>query len=72
MTPAAPKAMSIEVVAASFSEGLNNVETEANLNWLRGIHTMLKEGGMWGAPNIGTVYQKSGDGFLLVLEENNE
>lgn len=61
--------ISLEDVAASFSVDLPEWQKAVNLNWLRGIHAVLREGGTWGSPNLGTVYTKQGDGFVAVIGE---
>ena len=58
--------LSIKDVADSFSEGLPNWQRETNLSWLKNLHAKLIEGGMWGSPNLGTIYQKRGDGWVLM------
>lgn len=58
--------LTIEQVAASFSEDLPEWQVNANLNWLRNLHGLMSDGGVWGSPNLGTVYQKQGDGWILL------
>jgi len=60
--------LSIEEVATSFSSDLPDWQAEANLKWLKGLHSMMKEGAVWGSPNLGTIYHKRGDGFVLDLD----
>ena len=63
--------LTIEEVAASFSQDIPEWQGNANLNWLRKLHALMSEGGVWGSPNLGTVYQKKGDGWIL-LEQLSE
>jgi len=35
-----------------------------NRNWLKQVHSSLKEGGFWMYPNQGLVFIKKGDGFV--------
>ena len=58
--------MSIQEVADSFSEDLPDWQKATNLKWLAGLHEMMAEGGVWGSPNLGTIYSKKGDGFVLM------
>jgi len=41
-------------------------EQTANRKFIAEVHHVLKEGGMWGWPDGGKIYQKKGDGFELV------
>ena len=59
--------MTIEATAEAFSEGIPEWQKQANLDWLRGIHATLKDGGAWVSPELGTVYTKCGDGFIKVV-----
>lgn len=61
--------LSIQEVAASFSEGIPDWQKDANLKWLKSVHGVLKEGGVWGSSDLGTTYQRHGDGFILINEE---
>lgn len=63
--------LTIEEVAASFSEDIPEWQQNANLSWLRNLHSLMSDGGVWGSPDLGTIYQKSGDGFVL-LEQLSE
>ena len=60
------KVLTIQEVAASFSIDLPDWQRRVNLNWLTTMHALMSEGGIWGSPNLGTVYRKSGDGFVFV------
>ena len=62
------KVMTIEATAATFSEGIPEWQKQANLDWLRGIYTRLKDGGVWISPKLGTIYIKHGDGFIKIEE----
>ncbi len=64
--------LTIEEVAASFSEDLPEWQVNANLNWLRSLHALMSDGGVWGSPNLGTVYQKKGDGWILLEQHELE
>ena len=56
--------ISIKDLCASFSSELPPDEYAANLAWLTQLHGMLKEDGIWVSPELGTVYKRSGAGFL--------
>lgn len=60
--------LSIQEVADSFSEGLPDWQRKINLDWLTSLTSLMSEGGIWGSPNLGTVYRKSGDGWVKVEE----
>lgn len=60
--------MTLEEVAASFSEDLPEWQREANLSWLKNVHRTLKEGGTWASPNLERIFTKRGDGFEEVLK----
>ncbi len=60
------KVLSIKDVADSFSKNLPNWQRKKNLTWLKALHARLIEGGMWGSPNLGTIYRKSGNGWVLM------
>ena len=62
------KTMTLEEVAATFSIDIPDWQKAANLEWLRGIHDGLREGGAWGSPALGTIYRKHGSGFVLDLD----
>ena len=62
--------LTIEAVAATFSEGIPEWQQNANLNWLRNMHSLMSEGGVWGSPGLGTIYQKKGDGWILLEQVN--
>jgi hypothetical protein len=66
MNTVADEVLSIEEVADSFSQDLPDWQKQINLAWLTNLHRLMKEGGVWGSPNLGTVYRKSGDGWILV------
>jgi len=68
MTSPSDGVLSIEEVAASFSDDLPAWQAEANLNWLKGLHSMMNEGAVWGSPHLGTIYHKRGDGFVLDMD----
>jgi hypothetical protein len=58
--------LSIKEVADSFSEGLPDWQRKINLDWLTSLTSLMSEGGIWGSPNLGKVYRKSGDGWVLM------
>jgi hypothetical protein len=58
--------MSIKDVADNFSKDLPAWQQKANLAWLTNLHGLMSDGGIWGSPNLGTVYQKKGDGWILL------
>lgn len=60
------KWMSIEEVVDDFSQDLPTWQREVNLVWLNNLYSLLSEGGIWGSPNLGTIYRKSCGGFVLV------
>ncbi len=68
MTSPSNEVLSIEEVAASFSKDLPDWQAQANLAWLKGLHSMMAEGAVWGSPALGTIYHKRGDGFVLALD----
>lgn len=58
---------SLEKVADHISEGIPRWQRDANLRWLRHIHALLKEDGVWGHPNHLAIWKKRGDGFVRVI-----
>ena len=68
MNTKADEVLSIKEVADSFSEDLPVWQRKINLDWLTSLHSLMSEGGIWGSPNLGTVYRKSGDGWVLMEE----
>lgn len=66
MNTKADEVLSIQEVADSFSEDLPDWQKATNLKWLAGLHDMMAEGGIWGSPNLGTIYAKKGDGWILM------
>lgn len=66
MNTKADEVLSIQEVADSFSEDLPDWQCKINLDWLTSLHHLMSEGGIWGSPNLGTVYRKSGDGWVLM------
>jgi len=64
--------MSIKDVANSFSENLPVHQQQVNLAWLTNLHGLMSDGGIWGSPNLGTVYQKRGEGFVLLEDFSDE
>jgi len=66
MNTEADEVLSIKDVRDSFSENLPEWQREINLHWLTSLHNHMAEGGIWGSPNLGTVYRKCGDGWVLV------
>ena len=66
MNTKADEVLSIQEVADSFSEDLPDWQRKINLDWLTSLHRLMSEGGIWGSPNLGTVYRKSGDGWVLM------
>lgn len=66
MNTKADEVLSIQEVADSFSEGLPEWQRKINLEWLTRLTSLMSEGGIWGSPNLGTVYRKCGDGWVLV------
>lgn len=58
--------LTIEDVVDSFSDDLPKYQQEVNLAWLTNMHGLMREGAVWGSPNLGTIYQKKGDGFVLL------
>lgn len=51
-------------LADEINVGLPKYQADANYQFLVGVHTQLKDGGIWASPNLGRVFQKSGDGFV--------
>ncbi len=68
MDTVSDEVLSIKEVADSFSEDLPDWQKATNLDWLTKLHGLMSEGGIWGSPNLGTVYRKSGDGWVLMEE----
>lgn len=66
MNTVADEVLSIQEVADSFSQDLPDWQKQINLDWLTSLHRLMSEGGIWGSPNLGTVYRKCGDGWVLV------
>jgi len=70
MNTVADEVLSLEDVRDSFSKDLPEWQRQINLQWLGSLHNHLAEGGIWASPNLGTVYRKSGSGFVLVENFN--
>jgi hypothetical protein len=64
--------MTIEETAETFSKEIPEWQKQANLDWLRGIHAMLKDDGVWASPELGTIYMKRGDGFIKMEDKNDK
>ena len=62
------KLLSLEEVVDTFSQNIPDWQRQINLTWLTGVHNQLKENGVWGASDLGTIYRKVGDGFVLEAE----
>jgi len=58
--------LSIEEVVATYSGGLPSWQRAVNETHLRMVHAMLEEDGVWISDALGTVYRRSGDGFVEV------
>ncbi len=58
--------LTIEQVVDSFSQGLPMEQRNANFDFVSLTHHRLREGGVWMSPNLGTLYQREGDGFILI------
>jgi hypothetical protein len=58
------KVLSIREVVATYSDGLPDWQRAVNTEHLYAVHAMLHEGGVWIAPEMGTVYERRGDGFV--------
>lgn len=61
------KVMTIEETVETFSEGLPEWQKQVNLDWLRKLHASLKDGGVWVSPELGTIYIKRDNGFVLLM-----
>lgn len=61
--------LTLEELADKISVGLPDWQRDANLQFLRSLHTSLKEDGVWMSPALGSIYTKAGDGFKLVADE---
>ena len=59
--------LSIEEVVESFSADLPEYQRLANYNFVVTVHASLRDGGVWASPSLGTVYTKSGEGFVELL-----
>ena len=62
----------LDEVIDTFSEGLPDWQWAANKVFVQNLHTMLKEGGHWGHPNRMQIWEKHGDGFVLLLDGEND
>ena len=58
--------MTIKEVVDTFSADLPDWQYGVNLAWLTNLHSLMAEGGVWASPELGTIYQKKGAGFVLV------
>jgi len=65
------KLMSIEQVAGTFSDDLPDWQYQINLAWLRSLHSLMANGGVWASPALGTIYRKRGDGFIRELDDDS-
>ena len=45
--------------------GLPRKQLLANKVWLRQMHSMIKDGGLWTYPHMGLIFEKRGKGFAL-------
>ena len=59
--------MTLEEVNAVISINLTDWQREANMAWLRLVHGLLNEGGIFISPMLGTVYSRHGDGLVLEM-----
>ena len=59
---------SIEETAKSFADDLEPWQMAVNEAWLRQVHSVLQEGGIWGSPELERVFVKQGDGFKEIFE----
>ena len=59
--------MTLEEVNAVISIGLPDWQREANMAWLRQVHGLLNEGGIFMSPMLGTIYSRHGDGLVLEM-----
>ena len=64
--------MTIEETVETFSRGIPEWQKQINLNWLRGIHALLKDDGVWASPELGTIYIKRSDGFIKMEDKNDK
>ncbi len=72
MNTEADEVLSVKEVADSFSEDLPDWQRKINLDWLTWLTSQMSEGGIWGSPNLGTVYQKRGDGWVKMEDLSDE
>ena len=61
--------ITIGELADEISKGLPSWQRNGNEVWLRNVHSMLKEGGVWGFPKQGRVFKRAGSGFVEITEE---
>lgn len=58
--------LTLEEVVDTFSNGLPDWQREENLRFITMIHRSLQEGGTWAHPDASRIWQKHGEGFILV------
>ena len=56
----------LPMLADYISIGLPTYQRNANLAYLRNLHRILKEKGIWASPLLGEIYEKRGEGFVLI------
>lgn len=49
-----------------FGEVTDEVQRAANVAFIKNLHSLMNEGGVWGWPAACRVYKKVGEGFELV------
>ncbi len=49
-----------------FGHVTDEAERAGNVAFISGLHSLMKEGGVWGWPAACRVYKKVGEGFELV------
>ena len=64
--------MTIEETVETFSKGIPEWQKQINLDWLRGVHARLKDGGVWVSSELGTIYMKRSDGFIKMEDKNDK
>ena len=62
--------LTIEEVASTFSQDIPEWQVNANLKWLQNLHSLMAEDGIWGSPDLGTIYKKKGNGWILILDDD--
>jgi len=60
------KTLTLEQMANMLSVGLPDDQWNANHEWVKEMHAIIKDGGTLGIPNTGQMFKKEGDGFVEI------